>query len=42
MALRFDVVSVVLNPAAAPQIDLVKGYWSESSFRKKVWTGDIY
>ena len=42
MPFRFDVVSIVLNPAAAPEIELAKGFWSESSFRKKVWNGDIY
>jgi putative endonuclease len=42
MGIRFDVVSIILNPSFTPEIDLVKDFWSESSFRKKVWTGDIY
>ncbi|MEP7147561.1 MAG: YraN family protein [Acidobacteriota bacterium] len=40
---RFDVVSVLLVPDADPQIELIKGFWSESKFRRKrAWTGDIY
>lgn len=43
MSFRFDVVSIVLSPGEEPEIDLIKGFWSESKFRKKrVWTGDIY
>ncbi len=42
MPQRFDVVSIVLQGKAEPTIDLVKGFWSESKFRKKAWTGDIY
>ena len=42
MPYRFDVVSIVLNTTAAPEIELVKDFWSESSFHKKVWSGDIY
>lgn len=39
---RFDAVSLVLERDADPKIELVKGFWSESKFRKKTWTGDIY
>ena len=39
---RFDVVSVLLVPDAEPQIELIKGFWSERKFRKKAWSGDIY
>ena len=39
---RFDVVSIVLIGDSEPAIELIKGFWSESSFRKKTWTGDIY
>lgn len=42
MQYRFDVVSIVLPNGEAPRIELLKGYWSESKFRKRVWTGDIY
>lgn len=42
MAFRFDVVSLVLERDGEPKIELIKGFWSESVFRKKTWTGDIY
>jgi len=42
MAYRYDVVSLVLGYATQPRIELVKGFWSESKFRKKAWSGDIY
>ena len=42
MPYRYDVVSVILKPGTEPGIDLVKGFWSESKFRKKAWSGDIY
>lgn len=34
---RFDVVSIVLNGKKAPKIEIFKGFWSESKFRKKRW-----
>ena len=42
MARRFDVVSIVLPPDSEPRLELVKGFWSESKFRKKRWRSDIY
>jgi putative endonuclease len=42
MKYRYDVVSLVLARDAEPRIELTKGFWSESKFRKRVWTGDIY
>ena len=42
MEYRFDVVSIVVSRDSEPAIELIKGFWSESSFRKKTWTGDIY
>ena len=42
MPYRFDVVSVVLRPGAAPELQLTKGFWTESIFRKRSWSGDIY
>jgi putative endonuclease len=38
---RFDVVSVVMDEPT-PLIELFKDFWSESSFRKRAWSGDIY
>ena len=42
MPQRFDVVSLVLDERDDPKIELTKGFWSELTFRKKQWTGDIY
>ncbi len=42
MNYRFDVVSLVIAQNADPEIELTKGFWSESNFRKRVWTGDIH
>jgi putative endonuclease len=39
---RFDVVSIVLERDAEPAIELTKAFWSEISFRKRTWSGDIY
>ncbi len=38
---RYDVVSIVLFKNAAPKIELFKGFWSETKFRKKAWTEDF-
>ena len=37
---RFDVVSVILNGKKAPKIELIKGFWNEAKFRKRIWSGD--
>ncbi len=42
MPYRYDVVSLVLKPNAKPRIELIKGFWTESRFRKKTWSGDIF
>ena len=42
MPYRYDVVSIVLPHNAEPNIEISKSFWSESKFRKKKWTGDIY
>ncbi|MEO8573462.1 MAG: YraN family protein [Pyrinomonadaceae bacterium] len=42
MPRRYDVVSIVLERDARPAIELIKGFWSESKFRKKAWSGDIH
>ncbi len=34
---RFDVVSVVLPENGRIEVELFKGYWNESKFRKKIW-----
>ena len=42
MQYRYDVIALVLKPKAEPSIELVRGFWSESKFRKRAWSGDIY
>ena len=34
---RFDVVAVLLPKHSEPEIELTKGFWSESKFRKRRW-----
>ena len=35
---RYDVVSIVLKKESKPKIEIFKGFWNESKFRKKFWT----
>ncbi|HSK72974.1 MAG TPA: YraN family protein [Pyrinomonadaceae bacterium] len=39
---RFDVVSIVLSEKGNPKIEIFKGFWSESKFRKKSWDNFPY
>lgn len=34
---RYDVVSILLNPATAPQIELLRGYFSEATYAQSRW-----
>ncbi|MFN2391031.1 MAG: YraN family protein [Pyrinomonadaceae bacterium] len=38
---RYDVVSIVLVKDARPKIELFKGFWTESKFRKKFWKDEF-
>jgi putative endonuclease len=40
IAYRYDVVTIVMGPE--PLIEVVKGFWNESKFRKRTWSGDIW
>jgi putative endonuclease len=42
MQYRYDVVLLVFQPESDAKIELVRGFWSETKFRKRAWTGDIY
>jgi len=42
MPYRFDVVTVLYPSAAEPEIGLVKAFWNESKFRKRVWRSEIW
>jgi len=37
---RYDVVTVLLTDPRKPVIEVVKGFWSESKFRKRSWSDD--
>jgi putative endonuclease len=39
---RFDVVSVVLERGLEPRIELARGFWTESRFRKNSWNHEIW
>ena len=38
MDYRFDVVTVLMPKHTDPTIELTKGFWSESKFRKRTWS----
>lgn len=38
---RYDVVTVVLNEQKAPAVELFKGFWNETKFKKNVWIDDL-
>lgn len=42
MPYRYDVVSVILGPNKLPEIELFKGFWHESKFRKKTWNDGVF
>lgn len=39
---RFDVVTIVMRRGRLPEIELVKGFWTEAKFRKRAWSGDVW
>src|SRR5690242_12262169 len=39
---RYDVVTVVLNDAATPQIELLRNFWTEQSLRKRRWQTNFF
>jgi putative endonuclease len=39
---RYDVVSIVFNDKKSPKIELFKGFWTESKFRKKFWNDEVW
>lgn len=42
MVQRFDVVTVVLQKGAEPQIRLTKNFWTEAKFKKPRSNGDVF
>jgi putative endonuclease len=39
---RYDVVTVFVPPEGAPELTLLKGYWSEAKFRKRTWSVEFW
>jgi putative endonuclease len=39
---RFDVVTVLLEKAATPKLDLYRGFWTEAKFKKRTWNDVPY
>lgn len=39
---RYDVVTVILPPDAAPRVELLRNFWTEDKFRKRRWTGQYH
>ncbi len=39
---RYDVVTVVLNDGATPQIELLRNFWTEESLRKRRWSSNFF
>ena len=39
---RYDVVTVILNDAATPQIELLRNFWTEESLRKRRWNTNFF
>ena|SRR6202008_2661211 len=39
---RYDVVTVILPEDSAPQIELLRNYWTDESVRRKRWSMNFY
>jgi len=39
---RYDVVTVVLNDAATPRIELLRNFWTEESLHKRRWQTNFF
>ncbi len=39
---RYDVVTVILNDASTPQLELLRNFWTEDSLRKRKWQNTDY
>ena len=42
MPFRYDVVTVLMPKHTEPTIELTKGFWSESKFRKRNWNHETW
>jgi len=39
---RYDVITVLLPKHATAEIELIKGFWNESKFRKQTWNHEAW
>lgn len=39
--IRYDAISIVLNGKKAPKVQIVRGFWNESKFKKRIWSDDF-
>jgi hypothetical protein len=39
---RYDVVTVVVNDNATPQLELLRNFWTDESLRKRRWNADPF
>ena len=39
---RFDVITVLMPKHSEPEIELIRGFWNESKFRKNTWNHNIW
>lgn len=39
---RYDVVTIVLPESGIPEIELTRGFWDESKFRKRSWHHEMW
>jgi len=37
MPYRYDVVTVLIEADREPRLELIKGFWNDAKFRKRVW-----
>ena len=42
IAVRYDVVTVLIQKHAEPVIELVKGFWTEGKFQKRRWEQPVW
>ena len=38
---RFDAVTVLLEKATTPKLDLYRGFWTEAKFKKRAWSDEV-
>ena len=39
---RYDVVTVLMPPHSEPEIELIRGFWTEAKFRKRRWSPESW